>query len=195
MTPPASILRSSTRVSLDEFSSEFSEAWTQIKSRFLKLECWQRYQELGANESQEAYNRGDIARAQELLKKEAEADRPLYEDIGRQGVDYARIRLVQRPLTSYMQYELLAYKIRAQMGENIEVVEYDPDVELPNDDYFDFLLFDRHTALIHDYGSGEVGLQSGGWVTHDSDVIAMLESKVVPLRQVAMPLDKFVSGK
>src|SRR5712691_8043000 len=175
MTPPTSALRSSTRVSLGEFSSEFSEAWTQIKSRFVKLECWQRYQELGANESQEAYNHGDIARAQVLLKTEAEADRSLYEDIGRQGIDYVRIRLVQHPLTSYMQYELLAYKIRAQMGESIEVVECDPNVKLPNDDYFDFLLFDRHTALIHDYGSGEVGLQSGGWVTHDSDVIAMLE--------------------
>jgi hypothetical protein len=195
MTPPASVLRSSARVGLDEFSSEFSGAWAQVKSRFLKLECWQRYQELGTNDSQEAYDRGDIARAQELLKKEAEADRPLYEDIGRQGVDYVRIRLVQRPLTSYLQYELLAYKIRARMGENIEVVEYVPDIELPNDDYFDFLLFDRHTALIHDYGSDEVGLQSGGWVTHDSDVIAMLESKAVSLRQEAIPLDRFASGK
>jgi hypothetical protein len=195
MTLSTSLLRSSKRVSLDEFGSEFSAAWKQVKWRFLKLECWQRYQENRANESQEAYDHGDIARARELLEAEAQADRPLYEDIARHGIDYARIRLVRRPLTPYLQYELLAYEIRARMGENIEVVEFSHDIKLPNDRYFDFLLFDRRTALIHDYGSGDAGLQSGGWVTHDAGVIAVLESRAITLRQKAVPLGSFINVK
>jgi hypothetical protein len=43
------------------------------------------------------------------------------------------------------------------MGENIEVAV----VAEVGDDCFDFLLFDDASALVHDYGTGLVGLQSG----------------------------------
>jgi len=39
------------------------------------------------------------------------------------------------------------------------VVRCDSGTELPNEEHFDFLLFDRHTALIHDYGKGSAGRQ------------------------------------
>lgn len=130
----------------------------------MKAECWQEYQEIEAAESQRAYNRGDIATALDLLRREAEADGPLYQDVKHRGIDYARLRLVHLPLTAYLRYEMSAYAIRAQMGENIRIAKYPATVALPSEDYFDFLLFDQHTALIHDYGSGPVGVQSGGWL-------------------------------
>jgi hypothetical protein len=110
------------------------------------------------------------------LLQEAEADRPLYEDLSGRGIDYARIRLVQEPVTSYLKYELMAYEIRVAMGENIEVVRFDPALRLPSEDNFDFLLFDQHTALIHDYGSSESGLQTGGWLTHSEVFSATLNT-------------------
>jgi hypothetical protein len=87
----------------------------------------------------------------------------------------------------------MAYQIRAEMGENIEVVRCGAGLRLPDDDHFDFLLFDMHTALIHDYGSGGAGLQSGGWVTHDPDVTGSLERRALALRQAAVPLLKFLA--
>ncbi|WP_326829596.1 hypothetical protein OIE13_04925 [Streptosporangium sp. NBC_01810] len=57
---------------------------------------------------------------------------------------------------------------------------------------FDFLLFDRHAALIHDYG--EIGLQSGGWMTHDPVVISSLEKKAIGLRTAAVPFEDFLAG-
>jgi hypothetical protein len=186
MLPPQWALENSQRLDLDEFGSRFAEAWSRLQSRFLKLECRQTYQERETNKSQEAYNKGEVSKAQELLQQEAEADRPLYEDVKTRGLDYARIRLVQEPLTPYLEYELMAYRIREDMGEAIEVVRYGGEFSLPNDKYFDFLLFDRHTALIHDYG--DEGRQSGGWLTTDSDVIASLERVAVDLRQSAVPL-------
>jgi hypothetical protein len=194
MIPPAWALKDSARLDLGEFRAEFSGAWSRVGSRFLKLECWQQYREHEASQSQDEYNRGDIARARELLGEEAEADRPLYEDVRRRGIDYARIRLVQQPLTPYLRYELMAYEIRARMGENIEVVRWGPDLKLPDEDHFDFLLFDGHTALIHDYGSGEVGLQTGGWITYDADAIASLENRATALRQMAIPLPVFLGN-
>src|SRR5262249_33165599 len=122
MYPPTWALADSARLDLDEFGAAFASAWARIESRFLKFECWQAYQELEASESQAAYESGDIEAARELLRQEAEADRPLYEDVNQRNIEYARVRLVQEPLTAYLEYELVSYRIRAEMGENVEVV-------------------------------------------------------------------------
>jgi hypothetical protein len=193
MTPPARALRDSRRLNLEEFQVQFSDAWSRLSERFLKLECWQEYQELEASESQDAYNRGDVVAARNLLREEAETERPLYDDIREREIDYARIRLIQEPLTPYLAYELMAYQIRASMGENIEVVRFAATAQLPSEEYFDFLLFDRRTALIHDYGTGCIGRQVGGWVTHDADTIVFLEGKASTLRPAALPLLHFLA--
>jgi len=192
MLPPVWALSGSTRLSLQEFGTAFSHAWSQTESRFLKLECWQAYREAQACKSQEFYERGDIETARELLRQEAEADRPVYEDVNERHIDYARVRLIQEPLTSYLRYELLSYRIRAEMGENIEVVRCDAAVRLPSDEYFDVLLFDRRAALIHDYGARKVGRQSGGWLTHERHVLDRLEQMILTLRKAAIPLQQYL---
>ena len=100
---------------------------------------------------------------------------------------------MQEPLSAYLGYELLSYRIRADMGERIEVVCCDPAPRLPDERYFDFLLFDRQTALVHDYGTGDVGLQTGGWLTHDPDAIAGLEETISMLRHNAVPLQQYLA--
>ncbi|MDN3351877.1 DUF6879 family protein [Actinomadura sp. DC4] len=186
------MLSASTRLDLAKFGAAFATAWSRIESGFLKLECWQAYRESEASQSQAAYERGDIETARRLLQREAEADRSLYEEVDRRRLEYARVRLVQEPLSSYLGYELLSYRIRADMGERIEVVRCDPALRLPDERHFDFLLFDRHTALIHDYGAGDVGLQTGGWLTHDRDAIAGLEGTISKLRRSAVPLQQYL---
>jgi uncharacterized protein DUF6879 len=189
MRPPAWALRDGRRLDLDGFSAEFSQAWSALSFRFLKLECRQSYREIETNESQAAYESGDIERARNLLTCEAEADRPLYDDIAKKGIDYARVRLIQEPLSAYLQYELISYRIRHTMGENIEVVRLPAEVTVPNGDYFDFLLFDRRLALIHDYGN--VGAQSGGWLTRNPDTVQALERTVLELRKTAIPIQRY----
>lgn len=193
MPRPPALVAAGTRLTLDEFQAEFRAAWAALRSRFLKVEAWQSYQELAATGSQQAFQRGDLARARELLQQEAEQDRPLYEDIKRRGLEYARIRLVKQPWSDYLRYELMAYEIRARMGENIVVVPTDPDVSLPNAEFFDLLLFDRDTALVHDYGTTDVGHQTGGWLIRDPQAIEDLERRALALRAQAVPLDRYLS--
>ncbi|WP_405089158.1 hypothetical protein [Microbispora sp. NBC_01389] len=69
-------------------------AWSRLRQRFLKGECRQSYHEPERNRSQEVYHRGDSDRAVNLLREEAESDRPLFDDIRHRGIEYARIRLV-----------------------------------------------------------------------------------------------------
>lgn len=194
MYPPEWAISDSARLNLAEFGTAFATAWSRIESRFLKLECWQAYRESEASESQAVYERGDIETARQLLQREAEADRPLYEEVDQRRLEYARVRLVQEPLSAYLGYELLSYRIRAGMGERIEIVRCDPALRLPDERHFDFLLFDRHTALIHDYGTGDVGLQTGGWLTHDQDAIAGLEETISTLRHNAVPLQQYLAN-
>lgn len=181
-----------TRLTLDEFSAEFSRAWSRLRSRFLKLECWQVYQEQEVNQSQQAFQRGEIDRARELLRQEAEADRALYDDVRTRRIDYSRIRLVREPLTDYLRYEMMSYRIRAAMGEVIDVVVLEPEATLPSDQFFDFLLFDRHAALVHDYGVGDVGAQTGGWLVHDDETLESLERTALALRRRSTPLRRYV---
>ena len=87
MHPPKWALLDSARLDLDEFGAAFASAWSRIESRFLKLECWQAYRESETSESQTVYERGDIETARELLQREAEADRPLYEDVDQRRLE------------------------------------------------------------------------------------------------------------
>ncbi|WP_433239313.1 DUF6879 family protein [Streptosporangium sp. CA-135522] len=180
------------RLNLDEFGTSFLEAWSRTNLRFLKIECRQSYREREVTTSQAAHERGDVQETQRLLRQESETERSLYEDVERKGIDYARIRLTQEPLTPYLDYELIAYRIRSEIGENIEIVRCASSMQLPDKEHFDFLLFDRHTALIHNYG--EIGLQSGGWMTQDAAVITSLEKKAVELRQRAIPFEEFLAA-
>lgn len=193
MRPPSRVVASGRWLELDQFQAAFRTAWAGLRSRFLKLETWQSYRELSANRSQQAFERGDFDRARELLRVEAEQDGPLYEDIRQRGLEYARIRLVKEPLTDYLRYELMSYQIRAAMGENIVVVRVDPEIPNPHADLFDLLLFDRDVALVHDYGSADVGTQAGGWLVRDPEVLAELEQRVLALRAQAVPLSQYLS--
>jgi Family of unknown function (DUF6879) len=192
MRPPQWYLDSSRRLSLDEFAAEFAGAWSRLTSRFFKLECWQSYQELDSNKSLAAYNAGDLDETANLLQREAEADRPLYDSVRARGVTYARIRLVQLPLTPYLKYEIINYRIRREMGEWIEIVKIPSDVPLPNAQFFDFLLFDEQAALIHDYGDD--GRQIGGWATRRPEVLRTLAEKAVGLRRQASSLAEFLKS-
>jgi Family of unknown function (DUF6879) len=98
MHPPEWVLAGSVRLDLDQFGTALTHAWSRLEWRFLKLECWQAYQELEASESQAAYEQGDVHAAHDFLQQEAAADRPLYEDVERRNIEYARVRLLQEPL-------------------------------------------------------------------------------------------------
>ncbi|MEV6983026.1 hypothetical protein AB0M95_17425 [Sphaerisporangium sp. NPDC051017] len=66
--------RTGRRLTFDQGGQQFSKAWSRIEWRFLKLECWQAYEELDTNKSQEAYRQGDVEQARDLLRDDAEAD-------------------------------------------------------------------------------------------------------------------------
>lgn len=144
----------------------------------MKVECWQSYKEAEGVRSQVAFQQGDVLLARRLLQEEAKDDQPLYDEVAARNLSFSRIRLLSYPLTDYLRYEMINYEIRSRLGENIEFIV----PSFPVESYFDFLLFDSRTALIHDYGEGPVGHQTGGWVSHSPEVLEALADIITELR-------------
>ncbi|WP_176611410.1 DUF6879 family protein [Actinomadura sp. WMMB 499] len=182
--PPAWALERSERVTPDGFLESFREAWERTERRFLKLECWQSYREAEGVRSQEAFEAGDIERARRLLEEEAMGDQPLRDEVKARGLEFTRVRLLDLPLTGYLRYEMINYEVRDRLGERMEFIAPPSPVE----GYFDFLLFDSHTALIHDYGPGPVGHQTGGWLTHHPATLHALSDTIADLRTRGEPV-------
>ncbi|URM99340.1 hypothetical protein LUW76_36210 [Actinomadura madurae] len=182
--PPAWALVGSERVSLEVFQRRFGAAWPRIDQRFLKVECWQSYREAEGVRSQEAFQKGDADLAKRLLEEEAKGDQPLYDEVKARRLEFTRVRLVSPPLTDYLRYEMINYEIRSRLGENIEFIS----PSLPVENYFDFLLFDARSALIHDYGDGPVGFQVGGWFTQVPQTLEALAGIVDDLRSHGRPV-------
>ncbi|MFC5183821.1 DUF6879 family protein [Actinomadura harenae] len=97
-------------------------------------------------------------------------DQPLRDEVRSRSLEFTRVRLLSYPLTDYLHHEMINYEVRSRLGERIEC--FVPPA--PVNGYFDFLLFDSHTALVHDYGHGPVGHQTGGWLTHDPKTLHAL---------------------
>lgn len=190
MSPPGWAVETGKRLDLEQFGAQFADLWLGLRKRFLKLECWQAYKE-PSTRSLAAFFEGDLTATERLLREESEADRKLYADVRRKGIDFARIRLVRRPFTSYLKFEFINYQIRESMGETIRVLELSDRAPLPNETFFDFLLFDRDAALVHDYG--EDGLQRGGWHIEKSSVIDRLETIVEAARKQSVDLIEFMA--
>jgi hypothetical protein len=181
--PPAEFLDGGERLTLEGFQNAFGETWRRLERRFVKVECWQSYREADGVRSQEAFQQGDHPLARRLLEDEAIGDRPLYDEIRTRGLDFSRIRLITHPLTEYLRYEMINYEVRTRLGERVELIRPPSPVE----EYFDFLLFDSHAALIHDYGPGPVGRQAGGWLTHAPRTLDALAAIIDDLRAWGRP--------
>lgn len=193
MEVPDWVLIEAKQLSPQDFDSEFHALWSRMKTRFLKLECWQEYQEPNSK-SLTAFMCGDTAHADKLLQLEAAQGKSLYEDVARRKIDYTRIRIIRQPLTPYLRWEMRNYKVRAAMGETIVFIDdSDSMMPLPNEHLFDFLLFDRDVALVHNYGNN--GLQVSGWLVKEPNVLSQLEEVASHLRNRAIPLSESKESK
>ncbi|WP_221274542.1 DUF6879 family protein [Thaumasiovibrio subtropicus] len=157
--------------SASDFFSNFPAAWKNVSTRVYKLETKMSYQETD-NPSYDAYIRGDLDKAIELIKKSKEKDYPVYESLRKRGVNVYRCRPVLLPLSDYLNWEFECYKENSKQGELIFLSE-GLDIYKTHA-LHDFMLFDDKVALVHNYD--ENGLIQGGWMTTDSNKIASFKT-------------------
>ena len=122
---------------LDEYLTDFNTRfWRTGPSGCWKLERRQTFREL-ANPSWEASEEGDWERARALLEERREGVRTYQHKILGHGFQVRRVRIVDKPYSPYLIWELNSLMIRHEYGERIRTLRaesissMEPEHELP----------------------------------------------------------------
>jgi len=113
------------------------------------------------------------------------------------GIGVGRVHLVDVPLTSYLEYELLAYSENVAAGEDVRIVSLGVHPELGADaDGQDFVVFDGwtgHGAVVwFDYDDDG---QFTGWrVDLDRAVVEYTQAFYETVCACSVPLDVFTAA-
>jgi hypothetical protein len=89
-----------------------------------KLERRQHFEELGSS-SRDALRRGEWEEALRLLEEGRGNLLAAYSDDEIRGSFFHRVRVVEKPLTPYLQWELHSLRLRVECGEKVRVVGAD----------------------------------------------------------------------
>lgn len=107
---------------LDAYLEDFWAHWDKVEDVFWKLERGQTFRELG-DASWEAMVEGRWDEALEILETRHQPDHEYYQQVAALGFETRRIRIVELPVTPYLQWELNSFRIRTGTGERIRVLD------------------------------------------------------------------------
>ena len=103
----------------DQYAPDARERFADIGDYFWKLERRQTFQEEG-DASYRAFVRGDWDEALRIKDEGLNALRHRFE---KAGFESRRVRIVERPVSPYLQWEMQALRVRAEAGEQIRVLD------------------------------------------------------------------------
>ncbi|MFI5842705.1 DUF6879 family protein [Catenuloplanes sp. NPDC051500] len=109
------------RMELDDYYADFERVFWRT-GEFWKLERGQVFAEPG-DESWTLFNRGDWAGSLRVMEARRDDLTAYHREAAEAGVTARRIRIVERPLSAYMQWELHHLKIRDETGGPIRVLD------------------------------------------------------------------------
>jgi hypothetical protein len=123
-----------TRLDIDAYNDDFWKRYQQLHGRHSwKLERGQHFVEQN-HPSREALARGDWNEALRLLDDRRDALRKEREVDEQLGTVFHRVRVVERPFTPYVQWELHSLMMNAQhAGEAIRIIDATELASLEND--------------------------------------------------------------
>ncbi|MEU5638347.1 DUF6879 family protein [Streptomyces milbemycinicus] len=109
------------RLPLVAYRSEFRQRRAELRDRqSWKFERQQEFEEL--DDSWEVFCRGQWEDSLRLLGEEREAHLKTAQRDRERGTAFHRVRVVEEPLTPYMQWELHALRVQSEAGKAIRVV-------------------------------------------------------------------------
>jgi hypothetical protein len=119
------------RMELDDYYADFERVFRRTGD-FWKLERGQVFAEPG-DESWTLFNRGDWAGSLRTLEARRDDLIAYHREAGEAGVTARRIRIVARPLSAYVQWELHHLKIRDETGGPIRILDVSAVADIESD--------------------------------------------------------------
>ncbi|MET4925305.1 hypothetical protein P3L51_23615 [Streptomyces sp. PSRA5] len=109
---------------LEDFDKRFWKAGSSDEASFWKLERRQSFKEPGV-ESWEAFFRGEWGTALALIAEQKDHYERYFQRIADHGFGLHRVRVVEEPVTPYLQWELHLLRLKEQCGEDTRIVKVD----------------------------------------------------------------------
>ncbi|QVQ50016.1 hypothetical protein J4H86_13635 [Spiractinospora alimapuensis] len=110
------------RLDRSAYHEDFAAEFAQLTGVLWKLERGQTYQEHG-DPSWEAFVAGDWERSLVLNEQERVGARAEASSLRERGVEIRRLRIVEKPVTPYVQWEMQYFRILAEEGFPLRVLE------------------------------------------------------------------------
>jgi hypothetical protein len=126
---------------------EFGRLFTDVRRSWFRLETLQRYDAVYEREDFAAFVRGEPVTTtpgpwQAMIREHVAADRQL-----------ARVHVIEEPPTDYIRYELAAYQLNFEAGEDVRLLPVRRGTwpeSIPRHDYW---LFDDQHLWLMDYNA------------------------------------------
>lgn len=151
------------------YHDDANQYWEQI-DRFDKIERRQHFQEPG-NQSWEAFAAGRWTEAQQIRQRNRLTVIAEFAEDARLGVISRRVRVVEIPVTAYLQWELHGLKLRSEYGEKIRIVDSKAAVMYETSGIVPELIFMDLLAM-YEICYNENGLLCGARKFTDPDLIS-----------------------
>ncbi|MFE3877905.1 DUF6879 family protein [Kitasatospora sp. NPDC059146] len=105
-----------------EYLDDFDRFFGGDIRLFDKIERGQTFREQGSP-SWEAFDSGDWAGALRLIEAERDSVAAYFRDLAGRGLVFRRLRIVELPVTPYLQWEMNSFRLRSELGERIRVLD------------------------------------------------------------------------
>lgn len=174
-------------LSLEEYEALFLEILPR-SVEFFKTESRQSFME-PQNDSLQAFMSGEFSQSLSILRAQAlEAD-PLLDRAGAGSISATRLRLVETPLSRYLEWELVPLAIRDVRGERTLLVVREVDGHA---NFGELVALDRHLFSV-DYDGD--GLARGARYLELDDAAYLGFKRVFAAeQQEAIPILEFLKG-
>lgn len=157
-------------LSLDEYIADYyAHFWHIGTGRCWKLERQQTFRELD-NASWEASDRGDWTRALELLNQKRDKVQEYQQKIRDHGIGFCRVRIVEKPYSPYLIWELNSLMIRNEYGERIRALPTTQLDDLESDEILPEILA-LGTEVVYEVIYDDTGTATGAVRSTDRDTV------------------------
>ncbi|MFE1962331.1 DUF6879 family protein [Streptomyces sp. NPDC059479] len=178
------------RLVRDVYKRDFRERYEAIHhGDSWKLERLQHFEEQGSA-SRDALSRGDWAEALRLIDERREDLLVSARDDERRSSVFHRVRVVEKPLTPYLQWELYSLRQRAEYGERIRTISAEAVAASESDGPLpEVVILGGHTLYQVVYN--ESGASQGAVRYTDPDIVGIWESYIKELYRAGEDVESY----
>ncbi len=181
---------SGERMDLDAYYADFEKHfWSITELGFWKIERQQTFQE-PEYDSWVAFARGDWDESMRLLEAGRTDMEDYHRKVAQQGFVAARVRVVEEPISAYLQWELNALRIRDECGGSVHIVRPDQIAEFETDGPFPEI-YTLGPNVMYEAVYDEDGILASVMRYADRKLIARCQRLIADLYEVGESLKQY----